>query len=44
MIQAWDKPGEMVAAVYKTVRRLNPATPIEPGLKAPAVSLDETSS
>jgi hypothetical protein len=23
---------------------LNPATPIEPGLKAPAVSLDETSS
>jgi hypothetical protein len=23
---------------------LNPATPIKPGLKAPAVSLDETSS
>jgi len=49
MIQALDKLGEMVAAVYKTVRRktiwrLNPVTPIKPGLKAPTVSLDETSS
>jgi hypothetical protein len=33
MIQALDKCDD-----------LNPATPIKPGLKAPAVSFDETSS